>query len=271
MRLWIAALVLLDVSSETHARRSYLKRGHTLVAYYSGVVELDRNGREVWRYRETGVRGAQRLKNGNTLIPVGVQNKVIEVNPQGETVWEISVDTMHLHHAVRADNGLTWVASASNDARSGILSFAPDKTKRSHIQGQWPLTLQILRTGNIVVNMSSPRKATEIDTKGQVIWEWKGDQEPYGIERMQNGNTLVGQTAALVEVNPQGKIVWQIPTPAGSYLYAIKRLRNGNTLVGGLQGNLVEVDSKGKILWTYSDPEFGKGAYPGPHHVDRGE
>lgn len=46
----------------------------------------------VWRFGETGfysafVSGAQRIKNGNTLICSGQQGRLFEVTPSGQTVW----------------------------------------------------------------------------------------------------------------------------------------------------------------------------------------
>lgn len=70
------------------------------------VREYDRTGKVIWSYRlELGGRprseghgpeghgvevyGAVRLKNGNTLIGGGNNNRVLEVNPAGEIVWSI--------------------------------------------------------------------------------------------------------------------------------------------------------------------------------------
>ncbi len=58
-----------------------------------GVVsEYDTNGKIVWEY-EIGTRvfGAIRLNNGNTLICSGSGNSVVEVTPQKEVVWKISM------------------------------------------------------------------------------------------------------------------------------------------------------------------------------------
>ncbi len=70
------------------------------------VREYDRAGKVVWTYaldlggrpRSDGhgpeghgveVFGAVRLKNGNTLIAGGNNNRVIEVTPEGKIVWSI--------------------------------------------------------------------------------------------------------------------------------------------------------------------------------------
>ena len=64
---------------------------------YSRVVELNPENNEiVWQYRgdpplslfSTGISGAQRLPNNNTLICDGRTGRLVEVTTEGEIVWE---------------------------------------------------------------------------------------------------------------------------------------------------------------------------------------
>ena len=83
-----------------------LDNGHYLVAHEGdGVVrEYEPSGKVVWSYaldlagrprtgghegHGTEVFSALRLANGNTLIGAGNGNRVIEVNPEGKTVWSL--------------------------------------------------------------------------------------------------------------------------------------------------------------------------------------
>jgi len=58
------------------------------------VAEYDlKTGKQTWKYdcpRESGPTSAQRLPNGNTLICLMNLNKLIEVDPSGEIVWEFA-------------------------------------------------------------------------------------------------------------------------------------------------------------------------------------
>jgi Mala s 1-like protein len=82
--------------------------GHYLVCHEGDgkVREYDPAGKVVWTYKldlagrpasdghgveahGTAVYGAVRLKNGNTLIACGNGNRVIEVSPEGKTVWSL--------------------------------------------------------------------------------------------------------------------------------------------------------------------------------------
>lgn len=70
-----------------------LDNGHYLVAHEGDnqvVREYSTDGKVVWEYKTgTKVYSAIRLKNGNTLIGMGDGHRVIEVDPQGKTVWSV--------------------------------------------------------------------------------------------------------------------------------------------------------------------------------------
>lgn len=99
-----------DAHSETRLARK-LDNGHYLVCHeHDGTVrEYDENGKVVWSYKldlngqeavpghtghGTDVYHAVRLKNGNTLIAAGSNNRLIEVNQQGKIVWSIERDEL---------------------------------------------------------------------------------------------------------------------------------------------------------------------------------
>ncbi len=90
-----------------------LESGHYLVCHeMDGMLrEYDRAGKVVWSYtldlagrprtpghgpegHGTEVYGALRLPNGNTLIAGGNNNRVIEVDRDGKTVWSIGHDEL---------------------------------------------------------------------------------------------------------------------------------------------------------------------------------
>lgn len=81
-----------------------LENGHVLVfnnrptKKTSQVLEIDpKTNKVLWTYEASGffaekISGAQRLKNGNTLITEGVTGQIFEVTPAKEVVWEYQVD-----------------------------------------------------------------------------------------------------------------------------------------------------------------------------------
>ena len=72
------------------------KTGNFLVAHLDlgKVVEYSKDGKELWSVPAPSAWAAVRLKNGNTLISGNQNGWVREVNPKGETVWEINKDDL---------------------------------------------------------------------------------------------------------------------------------------------------------------------------------
>ena len=72
------------------------KAGTFLVAHLDlgKVVEYTPDGKEIWSVPAPSAWAAVRLKNGNTLISGNQHGYVREVNPKGETVWEINKDDL---------------------------------------------------------------------------------------------------------------------------------------------------------------------------------
>lgn len=65
--------------------------GTLLVAHMDlgKVVEYNQSGTEIWSVPAPSAWAAIRLHNGNTLISGNQRGYVREVNPKGETVWEV--------------------------------------------------------------------------------------------------------------------------------------------------------------------------------------
>jgi hypothetical protein len=111
-----------DPHRDTRMARK-LDSGNYLVCHEADgkVREYDPKGKVVWSYaldlgdrpaspghgpegHGTSVYGALRLKNGNTLIAGGNNNRVLEVSPEGKVVWSIG-------HNELPGIRLAWVTS----------------------------------------------------------------------------------------------------------------------------------------------------------------
>lgn len=122
------------------------------------VREYDGTGKVVWEYKldlngrkrsgghgpeghGTEVYGAVRLDNGNTLIAGGNNNRVLEVNPKGEVVWQV------------------------------------DQKDLPGITLAWVTTLQVLPNGNVIIgNCHATEKnpqLIEVTRDKKVVWTFK--------------------------------------------------------------------------------------------------
>jgi hypothetical protein len=127
------------VPTGTHGQFRHVRmtrEGTFLVAHMDlgKVVEYDQDGKEIWSVPAPSAWGAVRLKNGNTLISGNQHGYVREVNPQGETVWELNrsdlpgIPLYTIQEVSRLANGNTlinnWVGSVP--------------------QAEWPQVVQLI-------------------------------------------------------------------------------------------------------------------------------
>jgi len=141
------------------------------------------------------VNSVSRLKNGNTLISMRNFNTVAEVNPDGRVVRD-------------------WTFRGW-DKRTGL------KTK-GKIEGVRNHEPEILENGNMLLALRQPHRFVEFNLKTQeIVWSWAhpgGDRElrtNREANRLPNGNTLGSAGNKLVEIAPDGAIVWQMMAPSG--------------------------------------------------------
>jgi hypothetical protein len=118
-------------------RVRYTAQGTYLVSFLemSQVVEYDKNFKEVWRYDIKTPWAAIRLKNGNTLITDERDILTREVNPKGETVWELKPTDLpqeyryeNAQSATRLANGNTIICSRGGASQGPqLVEVTPSK------------------------------------------------------------------------------------------------------------------------------------------------
>lgn len=99
------------------------------------VVEYDKDFKEIWRYAIRSPWTAVRLKNGNTLMTDEADKLTREVNPKGETVWELrpedlpeSCRFLNTQTCTRLANGNTIICSRGGGGKGPqLVEVTPDK------------------------------------------------------------------------------------------------------------------------------------------------
>lgn len=99
------------------------------------VVEFDKDFNEIWSYSIPTPWTAFRLKNGNTMITSEKDKLTREVNPKGETVWEIKPSDLpkgltlaNTQSCVRLASGNTVICSQGARGKSfQMIELTPDK------------------------------------------------------------------------------------------------------------------------------------------------
>jgi len=138
-------LVLPTKDKSTHGQFRHIrmtKAGTFLVAHMDlgKVVEYAPDGKVLWSVDAPSAWAAVRLANGNTLISGNAAGYVREVNPRGETVWEINkhdlpgIPLFTVQEVSRLANGNTLINNWSgglppDEVQSAVqlVEITPDK------------------------------------------------------------------------------------------------------------------------------------------------
>ena len=118
-------------------RARYTAQGTYLIPFLEmgQVVEYGKDFKEVWKYQIPSPWAAIRLKNGNTLITDERDILTREVNPKGETVWELRPGDLpepyrfiNTQSCTRLANGNTIICSRGDDGKGPqLVEVTPDK------------------------------------------------------------------------------------------------------------------------------------------------
>ncbi len=191
--------------------------------YSGGHILRFRDGQEVWRHDAPLSNDLWVLDNGNLLFTTG--NGVLELNPQGDTVFRYS-SRSRIFACQRLKNGNTFIGECSEGR---LLELTP--------KGKTVKELRIVPEGG---------KADD----GYIR----------NARRLDNGHYLVSHYSGkkVVEYDGRGRIVWQAAIPGGAHSCA--RLKNGHTLVASADKDrnpmVVEFDRDGNVVWSLSNSDL---------------
>ncbi|MHA1890935.1 MAG: aryl-sulfate sulfotransferase [Promethearchaeota archaeon] len=235
----------------------YLNNGHVLVTSGTSndgrVVEYDQFGKVVRSfYRVEGgalkwPHDADMLDNGNLLITDTRNDRVIEVDSNGNLVWEWNVwdyfdvsdardGTSHVNDADRLPNGNTLISVRNLDTvvevnpKGDVVWMYGRMANSSEILGQHNPTR--LTNGDTLICDSEHNRLVEINLTGNITWTYNPTQ-PYGhplgwvrdADLLPNNHVLIGDgykfindISRILEINKEtGDILWELETPNPIY------------------------------------------------------
>ncbi len=231
----------------TSDMRDYLNPGYDaellpnnnilIVLPLKGIYEIDRKGKIVWSYLTRKVsHDADRLPNGNTIFAFGGDDdsddmQVTEIDAKGKIVWSWRAKDQffkesfkgiyeegwtHTNAVSRLENGNTLISLRNFNF---VVEVDPQGAVVRKI-GEGILRHQhdpeVLPGGNILVaDHSRLQRAIEIDSgTGNIVWEFiVRDPQNWpvrDVNRLPNGNTLITGTTKIIEVTPEGEVVWRL-------------------------------------------------------------
>ncbi|WDP91385.1 MAG: aryl-sulfate sulfotransferase [Desulfobacter sp.] len=221
---------------------------------------------------------ADRLPNGNTLYNLGWRAKgedvVREIDPMGNLVWSwkgiedydkapfAEIDSegwMHLNSVTRLPSGNTLVSMRNFNT---VAEISPNgrvvrewtfrgKDRRTQVQTQGIIEgernhePEIIGGATMLLALRRPNRFVEFDLNTQkIVWEWSHPKGNKALRtnreanRLPNGNTLGTAGDKIVEIAPDGTLVWQVLAPRGQsknhrkFHKAIRIGANGQTYGG---------------------------------------
>jgi len=232
----------MDEGVETVHDSWMLENGNILFADGVSVSEVTKDKEVVFRYEPQpaaggGAYGCQRLANGNTMIAANSSNRILEVDPDGEIVFEMELQYLdkigshnNLRIARKRENGNYLVSHKKHGA---VVEYRPD--------------------GTIV------REFTDHENGNDVAF--------YGTE-LPSGNIICAFVNSIVEFNDDGEEVWrftidQTPGLDISCICGLHMLENGNIVIGtyasyrtGVTNSLIEITREGECVWRFSDESW---------------
>ena len=214
----------------------------------------------VWQCKCMSPTNPHRLENGNTLVAEFINNRIIEVTPDKEIVWEYT-DVVTPMETLRLENGNTLITDAG---KGRVIEVTPDK------ELVWEYSIEVprgrainnvrrLANGNTLISSCAMTEGNvscvvEVAPDNEIVWEYNEAIWPSLGQRLENGNTLMTdmKNPRVIEVTPDGEIVWEYSGEELASPYVALRLKNGNTLIGDQKNpRVIEVTPDKEIVWEY--------------------
>jgi HEAT repeat protein/outer membrane protein assembly factor BamB len=190
---------------------SVIGNDRLLMAEYhtSQVTERDFKGKILWTKNVPNPTGAQRLTTGNTLITT--RNQLVEVDRNGKEVWTWSpTNGMEICQAHRYRNGQTAVIDQGG--RFIRLDSKGKELRTTQVGVMWGYGAgaHFLPNDHVLMPLTNENKVAEYNASGKIVWE-ASVMQPSSAHRLPNGNVLVAmqQGQKVIEMNRAGKTVWE--------------------------------------------------------------
>ncbi len=198
------------------------------------VIEVNRESEIVWNSDDLGRGGgrlgqgtlsdgtkldypndAKPLPNGDLLISLRLQNRVVEITPTGHIVKKISGFLHRQHNPNPLSNGNTLIADsdANRVIEVGVLGkhiIWKFGAQSGPTALAWPRDAERLKNGDTLITDSNNDRLLEVTHSRRIVRQWTGIQHPYSTAVLPDGNILVGDGSqyGVVELNNSRHMVW---------------------------------------------------------------
>ena len=208
------------------------------------VLLVDRSGKIIWQYGQTGVAGSDANQLNTPVCAVFLPYGHILITDQGNhRVIEVSLVTKQIVW----QHGTTGVSG----------------TRSNHLNS--PNSAEWLDNGNILIADQGNDRVIEVNRRHRIVWRYGDTDDPNVLNgpafacRLPNNHTLITDSGnnRILEVNRRGRTVMEYATNQRSGSVAdplpwrAVRLENGDTLISDqFNHQVIEIDSQSNIVFT---------------------
>ena len=224
----------------------------------------------------------------HSFLGAGKANRVVIVGEDGKVQWRFDMPASD-GWVLSSGNVLLALYGTKNFPNGGVVEVER-KTKKIvwSYKGQQKeiSTVQSLGSGKYLVAELGPQpRAIVINRKGEILkstplacQKKNFHMQTRMLRALPNGNYIAPHLLdfAVKEYNPDtGKVLRSFPTDdrgraKRDWPFTGIRLANGNTLIGCTNGNrIIEVDAKGKIIWSVDNKDIGENLFDDACGVQR--
>lgn len=219
--------------------------------------EIDPRGQVIVTEGFRGATDCRQLANGDRLLTLGAQRKLLQVDARGQPVWELSTPYRPLR-TERLANGNTLVATITGD----LLEFAPVGTLVG--QRHFDELIRDIRAcpeGDVLIVTFQPGRLIRLNPAGDVVWRSAELEFPSCVCPCADGHFIVAlsRDGVLVDVDPDGKAVEltdRFDTPQ-----EVRQSARGQLLVLDRRG-LHMIERSGEFVATLHDFLEARKSYP---------
>jgi hypothetical protein len=219
---------------------SQLSSGNILFAWYGGAREITLEGETVWEFHGpdgSEIHTCQPLPDARVFLMINaVPARAVIINRlTGETESEIVIPTggSNTHgmfrHCRVTDEGTYLVAHMD---MGKVVEYDQWGREIWSVKASSPWAAVRLDNGNTLISGDASHYVSEVDHAGHVVWMFGQEQarehelELFNVQqcaRLSNGNTVIAnwcggdldpelqrETVQLIEVDPNGAVVWAI-------------------------------------------------------------
>jgi HEAT repeats len=172
------------------------------------VTERDQTGKILWE-KKTGASPmtSQRLPNGNIFI--ATYTELLEVNPEGKTLWSHLKPNLKIFCAQKLRNGHILFVTSSGLV---IELDVEGKEVRSIPVGDtsnWG-SVELLPNGHFLVCRCSKHEVVEVDAAGKEVWRCSAEWPTWACQQ-RNGRVRVAcaHSGQVIEFDRDSKEVWK--------------------------------------------------------------